>query len=539
MTQIIGSRSLRRKRSNAKTTTSKNKKIKTISSTPLIMDDADKSGLIVYIDYGLEGNSFLRDIDVLHHPSATILAELLNDQQANYFSNLDQNNPNDLEQRLSTYTKTLVKRLKYEAWCLGYHFIEKCFTSEKKRIFKIVPPNEIYLDHDHQCAIDLQPFLPPDEPELTKLYEKFGALWLSKCVKRTLVHKGNIAVSDRGNKLRDLIQYRLDMLFVNNRSNNSSSCALEYDKNKVVLYVQKHIRAFDYIDIASELARFVFKKPFDTVAHTIGDKLASPLQTLKRRGIPIDRLLRHKKQYIHSTIQMIEQKPILNHNNNHYYHETDVKINGHVKDFSRQQIKNDTKLFSMLNIGRAYTQTKFIQQEYVNNEIAHSCEIVPSVNMTRYKDLFYSIPLYIELNVLITNKMLDQATQLAWILRGLASHVFKISIETLRLYRDIDGARIAFNNCHVLFFNLRYYEQVFADEVQPYLQATSSSIPIIHRIVNFYFILTCHELAHNFEAVHNSKFIHHLETIAVKFMPEKDLFLQKFSFQNYLQHNFV
>ncbi|CAF3809992.1 unnamed protein product [Rotaria sp. Silwood1] len=539
MTQIIGSRSLRRKRSNAKTTTSKNKKIKTISSTPLIMDDADKSGLIDYIDYSLEGNSFLRGIDVLHHPSATILAELLNDQQANYFSNLDQNNPNDLEQRLSTYTKTLVKRLKNEAWCLGYHFIEKCSTSEKKRIFKIVPPNEIYLDDDHQCAIDLQPFLPPNEPELTKLYEKFGALWLSECVKRTLVHKGNIAVSDRGNKLRDLIQYRLDMLFVNNRSNNSSSCALEYDKNKVVLYVQKHIRAFDYIDIASELARFVFKKPFDTVAHTIGDKLASPLQTLKRRGIPIDRLLRHKKQYIHSTIQMIEQKPILNHNNNHYYHETDVKINGHVKDFSRQQIKNDTKLFSMLNIGRAYTQTKFIQQEYVNNEIAHSCEIVPSVNMTRYKDLFYSIPLYIELNVLITNKMLDQATQLAWILRGLASHVFKISIETLRLYRDIDGARIAFNNCHVLFFNLRYYEQVFADEVQPYLQATSSSIPIIHRIVNFYFILTCHELAHNFEAVHNSKFIHHLETIAVKFMPEKDLFLQKFSFQNYLQHNFV
>ncbi|CAF5039787.1 unnamed protein product, partial [Rotaria sp. Silwood1] len=112
---------------------------------------------------------------------------------------------------------TLVKRLKNEAWCLGYHFIEKCSTSEKKRIFKIVPPNEIYLDDDHQCAIDLQPLLPPDEPELTKLYEKFGASWLSECVKRTLVHKGNIAVSDRGNKLRDLIQDRLDMLFVNNR----------------------------------------------------------------------------------------------------------------------------------------------------------------------------------------------------------------------------------------------------------------------------------------------------------------------------------
>ncbi|CAF1648839.1 unnamed protein product [Rotaria sordida] len=324
-------------------------------------------------------------------------------------------------------------------------------------------------------------------------------------------------------------------------STNSSSCALEYNKNNVVLYFQKHIHAFDYIDIASELVRFIFKKSPDTIVHTISDKLASPLETLKRRGIPVDRLLQYKQQYIRSTVQMIEQKSELNNNNNH--HETHAKINGCVEDFNHQQTKNDTKLFSMLNTGREYTQTKFIQQEYVKNEIDHSCEVVPSANMTRYKDLFHSIPLYIQQDVLITNKMLDQAKQLAWVLIGLANHVFKISIETLHLFRDINGARIAFNDRHALFFNLRYYEQVFADKVQPYLQATSSSssssIPIIHTIFNFNFILICHELAHNLEMAHNSNFIHHLQTIAVKFMIEKDLFLQQFSFQNYLQNNFI
>ncbi|CAF1441243.1 unnamed protein product [Rotaria sordida] len=81
------------------------------------------------------------------------------------------------------------------------------------------------------------------------------------------------------------------------------------------------------------------------------------------------------------------------------------------------------------------------------------------------------------------------------------------------------------------FFNLQYYEQVFVAKVQPYLQSISPSIPIIHNIINFYFILTCHELAHN------SNFFNHLETIAVKFMTEKDLFLQQFSFQLYLQNN--
>jgi hypothetical protein len=81
-------------------------------------------------------------------------------------------------------------------------------------------------------------------------------------------------------------------------------------------------------------------------------------------------------------------------------------------------------------------------------------------------------------------------------------------------------ARIAFNDRRALFFNLRYYEQVFSDQIQPYLQVTSPSI-------------TCHELAHNLEIAHNSNFINHLETIAVKFMTEKYLFLQQFSFKNY------
>jgi hypothetical protein len=116
-------------------------------------------------------------------------------------------------------------------------------------------------------------------------------------------------------------------------------------------------------------------------------------------------------------------------------------MSGRVENFNRHQTKDDTKLFSMLKKGRAYTQTKFIQQEHVRDEINHSCEAVPSANMTRYKELFHSIPLYIERNVLITDRMINQAKQLAWLLIGLANHVFKIPIETLHLYRDIDGGK--------------------------------------------------------------------------------------------------
>lgn len=209
------------------------------------------------------------------------------------------------------------------------------------------------------------------------------------------------------------------------------------------LYFQKQIREFDYIDIASELARFVFRKPLETAVHAISDKLASPLETLKRRGVPVDRLLQ-QQQRMHSLLPPMES-PSLNPTKDkglQRYQQSHVEMTGRVEDFSRQQSKGDDKLLSVLKKGRAYTQSKFLQQEHVKEEIDHSCEAVPSANMTRHKDLFHSIPLYIERNVVVTDAMLDQAKQLAWILLGLARHVFDMPIDTLHLYRDIDGGKM-------------------------------------------------------------------------------------------------
>lgn len=52
----------------------------------------------------------------------------------------------------------------------------------------------------------------------------------------------------------------------------------------------------DYIDISSELTRFLTHKTNESIIHSISDKLSSPLQTLKRRGIPVDRLLKTTQQ---------------------------------------------------------------------------------------------------------------------------------------------------------------------------------------------------------------------------------------------------
>jgi hypothetical protein len=85
----------------------------------------------------------------------------------------------------------LRSRLINKPWCLSYQTVDRADGS-KDRTFKIARPNEIYLDDDHQCAIDLRPLCAPDEPELTKLYERFGSKWLSESVRRTLIHRGNV-----------------------------------------------------------------------------------------------------------------------------------------------------------------------------------------------------------------------------------------------------------------------------------------------------------------------------------------------------------
>lgn len=92
-------------------------------------------------------------------------------------------------------------------------------------------------------------------------------------------------------------------------------------------------------------------------------------------------------------------------------------------------------------------------------------------------------------------------------------------------------ARIAFNSNGALFFNLRYFEQVFADDLKPYLHENSSSIPIVRTIVNFYYMIACHELSHNVDTNHDLRFISRFERVSVRFMDAKDAFLSTFSFK--------
>ncbi|CAF4551208.1 unnamed protein product [Rotaria magnacalcarata] len=186
--------------------------------------------------------------------------------------------------------------------------------------------------------------------------------------------------------------------------------------------------------------------------------------------------------------------------------------------------------------GQSYKHPQLTQLAHTETKISTSCEQIPAIKMIRTKHIFHSIPLYIEDGVKLTDRMLDHAKQLSYLLRCLATHVFKADVKNLHIFRDIKTDKIAFNFGGAIFFNLRYFEQVYADELEPLLQQLSSSKPLIHTIVNFYFMVYCHELSHNIAKGHDEAFIQCLQRVAVRFMTDKDMLLEHFSFKDSMKN---
>ena len=176
------------------------------SRSPSTENPINTSGLVDYVDFGPDANSFLLDIGVCQAPSASMLAELLVDRQASFFENSGSQDQMKVRVYLHcltmlatlirktapTFSSVLNKRLTEKPWCLGCQYQT---TNQKENTFQIVSPGEIYLVDDVNFAIDFQPLCPPTtQAALSALYENFGSKWLSKCVRSELANLGRSKV---------------------------------------------------------------------------------------------------------------------------------------------------------------------------------------------------------------------------------------------------------------------------------------------------------------------------------------------------------
>ena len=167
----------------------------------------DTEGLIDFVDFGADANTFLRSLGVLSFPTTPILAKLLLDRQERYLADTDADQ-RGMAQKLNVYLQCLkqlatlhsahndlighaiCERLEKERWCLGYQTVRQ-ENGQEERIGQIVRPSDVYLDDDHSLVTDLQPLCAPDEQLVTELYHALGSRWLSESAQRLNFHTGN------------------------------------------------------------------------------------------------------------------------------------------------------------------------------------------------------------------------------------------------------------------------------------------------------------------------------------------------------------
>jgi hypothetical protein len=538
-------------------------------------------GIIDYIDYGLEANLFLSSCHVLSIPTASILATMMLQNCYRFFFNNEENDDNDEIQEITDLSKidvyltalkyialnfSLVEkpvrtRMENEAWLIavrrssGTKKKEASTVVERQR-FYLAQPNEIYMIDDHSLERLLSPLVIPEEDGLNSLYQLYkdlGSEWISQAVKRSLNPIGNFKTSDRAQKLQELIRHRLPLLITNRRGerlpgvfpsgkrkisrlevyevqgiefkitfenevyvfNNStqvSSCALNIDNNEntAVLYLHRASKMIDYYDVAAELTRALFAEATEELIARTTLYLSSSLDSLKRQGLPVDRLLNQYRQ---------EEECYDNSNNSNNIRSTKIQLGGRVPNFTSQSKMILGNIDQFLNKGSAFRGNTYKQMEHIKDEVNHSCEAVPAANLVKLSALFFSIPLFLEEGISLDLSITCSAKQFAQILKGLAVDVFSISLESVHMYYDIDGARIAYNDSSSLFFNLRYFVQIHQ----------SSSIWI--NCLSYWFITFCHELAHNMEANHNSLHETYVESIAAKYLANFIAFSSQFQMQ--------
>jgi hypothetical protein len=136
--------------------------------------------------------------------------------------------------------------------------------------------------------------------------------------------------------------------------------------------------------------------------------------------------------------------------------QVDHKIKSNVKHSTVSDIENNKSssmdlISTVLRSGQPFTDSKLNNPGYSTDEPLNECETISAMNMTRYKNLFHLIPLFLEKNVIVTEKMIYQAELLACLLVGLATCVFEIPINTMHLFHDIDGSENIYDDYCFLY----------------------------------------------------------------------------------------
>lgn len=113
-------------------------------------------------------------------------------------------------------------------------------------------------------------------------------------------------------------------------------------------------------------------------------------------------------------------------------------------------------------------------------------------------------------NLKVSNVLLEAAGGMVDLLRRLASLVFRVQPQSFKMFVGKSSNRIAFNLDRTIYFNLSIYAELHHSRQGPAAEM---------EMLSFWYMIACHELAHNKFEVHNEEHGGMVEWLAHSFLP--------------------
>ncbi|KAI9333392.1 hypothetical protein BDR26DRAFT_608068 [Obelidium mucronatum] len=147
------------------------------------------------------------------------------------------------------------------------------------------------------------------------------------------------------------------------------------------------------------------------------------------------------------------------------------------------------------------------------------CKPLLDSDLIFIEKLVNEIPFYVDKNALqeageVSTKSRVALMRFVDVLRLLAA-VFGLEAKTLNIYWDASGGTVAFNRGRTLFFNFRFYLGLhYKDGLRPGVAGEDVDT------VYYWFMVACHELAHNFVAAHDAQHEFYFSSYAENYLSQ-------------------
>ncbi|KAI9105922.1 hypothetical protein DFS34DRAFT_601439 [Phlyctochytrium arcticum] len=309
-----------------------------------------------YVDFGLKANNFLRLCGTREEPTPAELASSLVANPVQFLDDMGHEKYLDLIRNVATNwaiirsNRTLLQKMSTAAWLVGIVASDEMDdeTSEGKPNnvqyhIKLARAVDIYIVDDTVVNQLFKPLGAPADELLENMYAELGSKWLSSAVKSKERPRGQQRLTPRSEELQVLIRQRAPLLMYDGQQMRTGKdifsdaadnlqvlrvvevpeievvrtfeAETKIEKTTACLYVEKSkgywlfvVPDYDYFDIARSIGHIILRNCRLKDSLLLSTLLSTSVQNLRRKGFPVDRILKLTDNRLRNAQIVKEQK---------------------------------------------------------------------------------------------------------------------------------------------------------------------------------------------------------------------------------------